>query len=561
VLDRQTGRFRYYTETDGLPNNYIYGILPDRKGRLWLSTNRGLCQFDPQTGATTNYQASDGLQSNEFNVYSFHQSPQGEMFFGGINGFNSFWPDSLRASDFQPPVVLTDFKLFNRPVAIGGRSPLAQHIGLASEVVLSYQEDVFSFDFAALDYSKPGKIKYQYRMEGFDQSWIETDATRRSATYTNLPPGEYVFRVRATNADGAWSQNQAQVKVVVLPPYWQMWWFRSLVLAALLGLAYSFFRWRVSRIEAQKARLEHQVALRTAEVVKQKDELQAKQTEINAQKQTLEQSYAQLSEKNRHILDSIRYAQTIQSAILPPAEELAQCFTDHFVIFRPKDIVSGDFYWLASMPANGDIPATTWLAVVDCTGHGVPGAFMSMMGNSILGEVVERERVSDPAHILTLLNERVRAALKQASGGSLNNDGMDVCLCGFTTLPDGQVQLAYSGARRPLFVWQAAAGQLAHLRADRKSIGGGTDPADQAEFTTQHLELQPGDVVYLSTDGFADQNNAQRRKLGRSRLLTTLAHHGHLPLAQQAEILANLLDDHAQGSPSRDDITLVGVRV
>jgi ligand-binding sensor domain-containing protein/serine phosphatase RsbU (regulator of sigma subunit) len=561
LLDRETGKFTYFTETDGLPNNYIYGILQDRQGKLWLSTNRGLACFDPSARQSTNYLAADGLQSNEFNVYSFHQNAKGEIFFGGINGFNSFWPDSLKASDFQPKVVLTDFKLFNRPVAVGDGSPLRQQISQAAEVVLQYQDYVFSFDFAALDHSKPSKIRYQYQMEGFDDAWIDTDATRRTATYTNLPPGDYTFRVRGTNADGVWSPHEARITVTVKPPFWQTWWFRLLMLAAGLLAIYGIFRWRVRQVEAQKTKLEAQVALRTAEVVKQKDELQAKQGEINQQKQALEQSYAQLSDKNRHIMDSIRYAQTIQSTILPPEEEFCQHFAEHFVIFKPKDIVSGDFYWLAHLPASEAAPATTWLATIDCTGHGVPGAFMSMMGHGFLSEIVEREGVGDPAQVLTLLNERVRAALKQSNGSGLNNDGMDACLCALERQPNGQAKLTYSGARRPLLIRLATNGRLIEFKADRKSVGGGASPADQETFSTQTWLLQPGDSLYLGTDGFSDQNNDHRRKLGRSRLHEVLTQNGHLPMRMQGQVLSELLETHRGKQPLRDDITLVGVRV
>jgi ligand-binding sensor domain-containing protein len=199
-FDCDTGQFTHYTEKDGLPSAVIFGILEDSHGRLWLSTNKGLSRFDPTANppAFRNYDVTDGLQSNEFGDGASYKSSSGEMFFGGINGFNFFHPDSIKDNSYVPPVVITDFQIFNKSPKIGGKdSPLQQHISETEKIVLSYKQSVFSFEFAALDYTAPEKNRYAYKMEGVDRDWNEV-GTRRFATYTNLDPGEYVFRVRGS---------------------------------------------------------------------------------------------------------------------------------------------------------------------------------------------------------------------------------------------------------------------------------------------------------------------------------------------------------------------------
>jgi len=233
-LDRRTGRFTRFTVREGLPNNVVYGILEDPAGRLWLSTNRGLARFDPSTRAVRGFDAADGLQSNEFNQYSCLRLRGGSMVFGGINGLTIFNPGEVRDSDFRPPLVLTDFLKF------GQSARLPQAVLTATEITLYWKESTFAFEFAALDYTRPSKNHYAYKLEGYDQEWIEVGANRL-AGYTNLPGGDYVFRVRGTNSDGLWNAAGHSVRLVIVPPFWQTTWFRIsavLALAVLVNLAY-----------------------------------------------------------------------------------------------------------------------------------------------------------------------------------------------------------------------------------------------------------------------------------------------------------------------------------
>lgn len=238
-FDRQKGTFKHYLEKDGLPTGSIYSILGDMEGNLWMSTNKGISKFDPAVETFKNYDARDGLQSNEFHFGACFKSEDGEMFFGGINGFNAFYPHKIKDNPNVPPIVITDFLIKNEPVKIGPKSPLKQAITETKEIVLSHSHYFFSFDFAALDFSIPAKNKYAYKMVPFDKDWIYRDADKRFVTYTNLDPGEYVFRVIGSNNDGVWNEEGASIKIIIVPPYWETWWFRLLLLVAFAVLSYT----------------------------------------------------------------------------------------------------------------------------------------------------------------------------------------------------------------------------------------------------------------------------------------------------------------------------------
>jgi two-component system sensor histidine kinase ChiS len=264
-FDPDKGTFRRFMTRDGLPNNAVYGILGDASGRLWISTNFGISRFDPANGTFKNYTANDGLICNEYNQNAYCQSRTGEMVFGSNKGFVAFHPDSIVSNPFTPPVVLTDFLIFNKSVPTGPSTPLHKHISETESIRLSYRDDVFSFEFACLDYRAPYKNRYAYRMEGFDRTWNYIN-TRRFARYTSLPHGKYVFRVKASNNDGVWNDEGIAINVTIVPPFWQTVWFKVFVVLVALGGVAIGFKFRVRSIQNQKKKLENQVAKRTREL-------------------------------------------------------------------------------------------------------------------------------------------------------------------------------------------------------------------------------------------------------------------------------------------------------
>ncbi|MBV9500570.1 MAG: response regulator [Acidobacteriaceae bacterium] len=269
LLDRSRGTVTVFTTKDGLPDRAIESILEDRRGYLWLGTHNGLSRFDPQAKTFHNYSESDGLAGNLLDPYGAGgscESSKGEMVFGSSNGVTVFNPDRISDNPYIPPVALTDFLLFNKPVRQGGGSPLNRSIWATDSLKLTHRQSIFTLDFAALSYEAPEMNRYRYRLEGLEAQWNEVDSRRRSATYTNLPARKYVFRVQGSNNDGVWNTKGVALAITVLPPWWATWWFRTIAALLIAGTIWGIYRSRVKSLKQQTARLEAQVAQRTREL-------------------------------------------------------------------------------------------------------------------------------------------------------------------------------------------------------------------------------------------------------------------------------------------------------
>ena len=238
----KTGAFKYYTSKDGLSSDALYGILADENGNLWISSNKGLSRFNPHNNSFKNFTASDGLQGNEFNGGAYFKNKDGEMFFGGINGLNSFYPQNIKDNDYIPQVIITSFQKFNQEVKLD--KPISE----IKDIKLTYQDYVFSFEFASLDFAAPQKNKYAYKMEGLDKDWIFTSSDKRFASYTTLKPGNYTFRVKGTNSDGLWNEEGASINILIAPPYWRTWWFNMLISFLVIVFGFIFYKNRLKNI-------------------------------------------------------------------------------------------------------------------------------------------------------------------------------------------------------------------------------------------------------------------------------------------------------------------------
>ncbi len=726
-IDIKTNKITCYTRLDGLANDIIYGILEDNAGNYWLSTNYGISRFNPLTTSKEhlfkNYDTKDGLQSNAFNEGAYFKAADGALYFGGVNGFNIFHPEKLKENTNIPPVFITDFRIFNESVLLGANSCLTKNILETDNIELSYKDYIFSFEFAALDYSNPERNDYLYMMEGFDKEWNMTDGTRRYATYTNLEPGDYTFKVKGSNNDGLWNPKAVEVKIKVVPPIWRTWWFRISSFLLVISLVFFYIRSKIRSLQKAKDILEQKVKERTAEIRQQKEEIlsQSEQMEIanreleklsivasetdnavsifdsncdlewvNAgytkmfgytlteisrgeklnfikgssnenikeiintcitQKKSIsyesksitkegkkiwvqttlnpifddfgklkkliaidsdisiikqaeqeilkknEEIMAQketLQRQNEDIKGSIRYAKTIQNAILPNQNAFDPYF-ESFIIYRPKDIVSGDFYWFTEVIAKSEelvvkseelrvkreelrstnevehsslftphsslfAPhSSLFIAVADCTGHGVPGAFMSMIGSRLLMEIVNEMRIYDPAEILTILDKNIKIALKQNE--SDNQDGMDIGLCRFEKQGETHHKLTFSGAKQSILYVKQNDGEISMIKGNRKIIGGSRISRNKESFTNQEVILQKDDLIYLFSDGIIDQNNSERKRYGTLRFLTTLKSVIKMPLDIQKQMIETDLEAYQKNESQRDDITLIGLKL
>lgn len=606
-ITKESKKISSYTTKDGLPSDIIESIIEDNNGLLWIGTSKGLSSLDPTEMVFKSYTVSDGLQGSKFIRHSAFKLKSGELLFGGSNGFNIFHPDSVKDNPYKPKAYITDLKLFNKSIAIGDNdSILKAPVLLTKEITLKHHQNIVSFEFVALNYTHPGKNQYAFMMDGLEKEWNYV-GNQQNATYTNLDPGKYTFRLKASNNDGVWNETGTALSVIITPPYWQTWWFRVLIGLSLVGGAFTFYQVRMNAIKAQKEELEKQVKEKTADIqqannnlIERQEEILQQQEELQAQSEILQQTNDELNEKqeeilqqqeeleaqaetlqetnqnlrstqeeiaiqrdhlkivNEQVMSSIQYARTIQKAILPSSQKITEVFPDNFIIYRPKDVVSGDFYWFSQLRKedtnlNTDL---TFLAVVDCTGHGVPGAFMSIIGSTILNEIVNQKQLTDPAQILEQLDLGVKQAVEKSEG--VNTAGMDVCLCLFEKMDGEQtMKVRFSGAKRDLIYVQSGTKKVEKLLADRRSVGSDSS----VPFTNQELILESGSFLYLTSDGYVDQNNEEREKLGSRKLKQLLSQSTSLASLEQKILLESALDAHQKDSDQRDDITLIGIKL
>jgi len=519
VFDKRTQTFKSYFSGDGLPNDNLYAVLPEGDTALWLSSNKGISRvtlgknLEPYT--FTNFDSNDGLQANEFNQGAYYKSDNGQIFFGGIRGLNYFFPNKIKKNNVAPIIQFTSFKKFGQEVK------LDTAISLKKEIKLSYKENFLEFEFVALDYVFPSKNLYSFKMEGLGNSDWSKPSNRNYASFPNLVPGDYYFRVRASNGDGVWNNKGISLHIIISPPFYQR---KSVIIIAfilvLLGI-YLFFRIRTRIIEREKIILEQKVKERTIE----------------------------LQQKNDDITSSIQYAKRIQEAILPNINKFSEVIPESFIFYKTKDIVSGDFFWY--FKKNKKI----YFAVADCTGHGVPGAFMSIIGNYLLDNIIKETEIEHPNEILNQLNIDIQISLnQQKEGKDMNFDGMDIALCCIE-----ENKLEYAGAFRPLIMIQN--GKLTEIRGDRFSIGGSSSFINK-KFKNHTFELNPNDWIYLFSDGYPDQfGGPNQKKFMMRNFKVLLLSIYELPPKAQSIQLEYSLNEWKKELEQIDDILVMGIKI
>ncbi len=538
-FDPKTEKFSHITEEDGLPNNVLYGVLAKSDKELWFSTNRGITRFDTERMHFKQYTTSDGLQSNEYNFGALYKSKTGEMFFGGIHGLNYFRPDSIKPDRYIPRLVFTDFQINNKSVMIGPNSLLQKHISETKVLELQYDNNSFAISFASLHFANPHNNKYAYKLVGFEKDWVFTN--QGVAKYTNLDPGTYTLKVKGSNSDGVWNPTPITLKIVITPPFYRETWF-ILMCVLLIAASGAFLSWRRERrLQLTQRSLERMVNLRTRE--------------LSEEKKRAEQQKEQIEIANRKIKDSIRYAERIQHAIMPDYEDLAPLFNDHFVLFKPRDIVSGDFYWCTQ---ENDVIS---IALVDCTGHGVPGAFMSVFGFALLEQTVNVQHFISPAQILTEMNRTIVQWLKQdhlKSGTWKSRDGMDMV---FLEIKPQTQELIFAGARNSAFLVHN--GLLTELKGDKFSIGGMLLHSEEKTYTETVVKYQKGDKLYLTSDGYFDQfgGGQESRKITKKQFKRLLQENCEQTFAQQRQNLEKFFEAWKDKSPQIDDVLVIGIEL
>jgi ligand-binding sensor domain-containing protein/serine phosphatase RsbU (regulator of sigma subunit) len=485
----------------------------------------------------------DGFLGGENNPNSISVDEDGLIWFGTKNGLVRYDP-SVDLNYYElPQTYITGIKLFYEDVDWNARNfKTGRYSNLPENLVLSHNDNHLTFAFTALSYNNPGEIEFSYFLENQSKEWSPF-ITSRDILFSGLTPGNYTFKVQARNKFG-FIGNTAEYKFVINPPFWQTPWFLIPAFALFIILIIVVIKMREKKLINEKIKLEKIVEERTREVVEQKDEI-AKQRDV-------------VTYQKKEITDSIHYAERIQQAVLPVENILKNNFSDYFVLFRPKDIVSGDFYWMSEKADNIIFTAA------DCTGHGVPGAFMSMLGVSFLNKIVNEEGNVKPSQILNFLRKEIIGSLKQEGSYDTNKDGMDIALCSVNLK---SLKLQFAGANNPLFLVRKENGEsvLNEIKGDKMPVAFYTKMDD---FTNHEFELRKGDTIYLFSDGFLDQfGGPEGRKFMKPRFSKMLLENQDLSLTSQKEVFANTLDEWinhpSENSPGGqiDDVILIGVRI
>jgi serine phosphatase RsbU (regulator of sigma subunit)/ligand-binding sensor domain-containing protein len=405
-----------------------------------------------------------------------------------------------------------------------------------------FKNNATSFTFSAATFSNEDEVYYQYFLEGHDEEWSEW-TTHNTKEYNFLHESDYTFRVRAKNVYNQISEED-NFSFTILPPWYRTIW--AYVIYALLFLMVIFIIIKVAtyRLQKSKKQLEIIVEERTKDIVKEKEI-------VEEQKLLIEEVHGELSERNKDVMDSIKYAQRIQSSILPPLSRLEEEFKDAFILYKPRDIVSGDFYWYEKV---GDFFI---MACADCTGHGVPGAFMSMIGTTLLNKIVEKDEVTSCEKALTELDMELQKTLQQTLSAEkeIVMDGMDISLIAVNTKG---MEFHYSGAYRPLYMIRD--NEVIVHDSNRCSIGGGFNK--EKVFEGKSISIQSGDQFYMFTDGVTDQFGGEKnKKFKRERLKKLLISISEKPMTTQKEEINKAFEDWRGDNEQIDDVLMMGIKI
>lgn len=503
--------------------NSAFGILDiDTYGNLWFTNETDLYHYIKADNTIKNYDQKEGLLNDTYT--EIRCGAEGRIFITGPVGLSVVKANQQDPAHTVQKVVITGIRLLDN-------DPTKEDLyyQVPDTIYLPWSRKPLQIDFAVLDFSRPewNHFRYSFGKAGKDAVWINL-GRQNQVIIDRLPPGKHLFRVTGSNQDKVWNTAGTSVVIVVEAPYW-----RSKVGLVLLLLVGSFFVFLFMRFWIRQffnlSRENREREMFARQIMLQKEEL------------TL---------KNKSITDSINYAKRIQTAMLPPLKLFKSIFPSSFILFMPKDIVSGDFYWVNKL---GD---KIFIAAVDCTGHGVPGAFMSIIGFELFRKITNIEGLSRPSDILNRLNEDFHEIFRDIDNVVLR-DGMDVAFC---SIDKKDMIVEFSGAFNPLYIIRD--NKITEVKGDRFAIGLDETNFKDQTFKNHIIPIQKGDIVYLFSDGFADQfggPDGKKYKYRRFRHLLLNLH--QLPMEKQHEILENNVVEWRGDQEQVDDILVIGIKI
>lgn len=532
--------FRMITENDGLSSNTVYYVRPDADGNLWLGTNNGIDKLDlnqfvnQKEIVLKHYGKEEGFMGLECNQNAFYKDIDGKLWIGTIGGVTIYDPKQEKRNVVEPQTQINGIKLFLEKFDYKKYADSLEN-GLPKNLKLPYDKNHVTFDFIGISHTIPSKVNYQFMLEGFDANWLPK-GKETSTTYSNLPSGKYTFLLKACNDDGLWNSLPISFSFEIIPPFWKRPWFYISSIIICIGGIFLFITMRTRSLRHSQKFLEEQVAVRTYELLEEKEKLQT--------------AYSEIDGKNKDITDSIHYAKRIQNAILPSESVIKQSINESFVFYQPKAIVSGDFYWLEKWGNE------TLIAAVDCTGHGVPGAFMSIVGHNILTQTVNVLGLTKPSLILNETNRQLSKKLNQDPDEATVRDGMDIALIAINY---SKLKIEFAGANNPL--WIVRDNKMIKINGDKFPIGAFVGEELQ-QFTNHEWELQKGDCIYIFTDGYPDQFGGPKgKKFKYKPFEDLLLKHHRKSFEEQKKILGTTINDWVGNLDQIDDILVIGIKI
>jgi len=551
--------FIHFDENNGLSSKNIRSLVQDKNGNVWIATEKGLNYLVNRNGAFTNYvyTTANGLKANNFFPNSSFVDAKNTIWWGNGKALTALDLNKYKLSEQAPTVLLNsleleqtfiDYNSLEDSLVKGIKMEVGDKIkknlknlsysgqmdfyNYPKDLVLPYYINHLTFHFSGIEWSAPDKIQYQYMLEGSDDNDWSPLSSENKASFSNLAHGDYTFKIKAIGNSQKWSE-VCEYKFTIRAPWYLHAGAYAGYIIAFVSIVFGFNGVRTRQLKIRQQQLEITVAERTSEVVQQKELIEQKQKEI---------------------VDSINYAKRIQGALLASDQLFDSHLKDYFLFFQPKDIVSGDFYWASPM-ANGNFVLVT----ADSTGHGVPGAMMSMLNISCLNEAVSERKLTDPAEILNHARQRIISSLSQDGSLEGGKDGMD---CSVIVFDFKKKKIHYAGANNP--VWVARKNkegvELIELKPDRMSVG--KQYKDSVPFKTLVLDLEKDDMVFALTDGVPDQFGGPKgKKFSYKKLKELLISNSQKPVAEQKQSLQKAVDVWKRDLEQVDDMLLIGVKL
>lgn len=511
-------------------NIVIKSIYPaENKNYLWLGTNHGFAYFNKNTHDLEFYiDSNDGLSGDEITPSGLYLDNNNILWIGTYHGLSNFNIRAKSIKSYSPACYL-------EKVFLNGRE-----IKITSDKTFRHYENNFAFEISVLSFGDEKSAEYEFYLRGTRNEYSSYQKGKEfKAYFNNLLPGDYEFIYKAKGKNNVWSYAQ-KYDFTIRTAWYNTWVFRVAFIMLIILSGYILYKFRIRRIEAQKRRLELLVKKRTVE-------LEEANAEIKVQRDLATYQRDMIIEQKKSITDSILYAKKIQQSLLPPVNLMKGILPEHFILFKPRDIVSGDFYWITEKKSK------IYLTAADCTGHGVPGALMSMLGISFLNEIINKYEEIVADEILYLLRENIISSLKQTGQKGESRDGMDMSLIVIDKI---QNKLSYAGANNPLYFFRN--GELTEIRGDLMPIG---IDDKLSPFTNHVLEIQKGDTFYIFSDGFSDQfGGPMNKKFMYPRFKKLLGKIQPESMLEQSKILDETIEQWKGSNDQTDDIVVIGVR-